>query len=87
MIWFLFVFILMLSIGAILLLVVGSLLGMIVGSTVGAVRSRRHALEADKDLETYGGLTRGGCLGAMVGMARAGLLIFVIWNYMLAVHS
>ena len=87
MIWFLFVFMLMLGIGGILLLVVGSLCGMIVGSTVGAVRRRRHALEADKDRETYRGLTRGGCLGAIVGMALAGLLIFVIWNYMLVVRS
>jgi hypothetical protein len=67
---------------ALLVLVVGGLLGVFLGGIVGGVRGSVLAKEDDEGLATYRGATWGGCLGAVVGIALALVVVFIAWGYL-----
>jgi hypothetical protein len=86
-VWLVFLVLVILALVALVALAVGGLLGVFVGGLIGGVRGGVKAPEEGKELATYRGITWGGCLGAVVGLALTLLLLFLAWNYLLSVNS
>jgi hypothetical protein len=78
-----YLFFLILVLAALLVLVVGGMLGVFLGGIVGGIRGGVQAPEGSKELATYRGVTWGGCLGGVVGLALALLLLTLAWSYLL----
>ena len=53
------------------------LLGVFLGGIIGGVRGNISAKGDDGGLATYQGVTWGGCLGALIGMAFAVILVLI----------
>jgi len=84
-IWLVFLFLLIMALVAVLVLVVGGVLGAFLGGIIGGGRGSIRAPEGGKELATYRGVTWGGCLGAVVGLALTSLLLLLAWGYLLSV--
>ena len=75
--------VLILIIIALLILFLGGLLGLFIGGIIGGVRGHIQAPKESKQLATYRGVTWGGCLGAVIGLALALLLLVLAASYYL----
>jgi hypothetical protein len=79
--WLLFGVLVIVALVALLVLVLGGLLGAFVGGVIGGVRGSIEAPKGEKELGAYRGITRGGCLGALIGLALTLLLLALTWSY------
>jgi hypothetical protein len=85
-VWLVFLFLCILALAALLVLAVGLLLGVFLGGVIGGVVGGIRAPEDGKGLGAYQGVTWGGCLGAVVGLALAVLLLLLAWGCLLSPH-
>jgi hypothetical protein len=80
LVWLYLVLLILLLI-ALLILFLGGLLGLFVGGIIGGVRGHIQAPKESKQLATYRGVTWGGCLGAVIGLALALVLLVLVGSY------